>query len=133
MMMEIGLLQRLSTALAAVASVAEEDDGGLTVTYGDAVASLRVVTITEGLDMVSLTQLLAWDLPLTDEFRRRVAEQAARTVLGTVVLVEKAAAGTADVVLRYNFPATSLTADALGTLVVLVLEGGTESGAALKR
>ncbi len=133
MMKESALLQRISTALAGVASVAEEDDGGLTVTYGGAVASLRVVAIADGLDMVSLTQLLAWDLPLTDKFRRRVAEQAARTVLGTVVLVEKSAAGTADVVLRYNFPATGLADDALGTLLVLVLEGGSDARAALKR
>ena len=72
--------------------------------------------------MVSLTQPLAWDLPLTNKIRERVAEHAGRTMLGTVALVEKlvespvngsstrarrdgsSAKKVADVMLRYNFP-----------------------------
>ena len=90
MAVEPVLVQRLTAALRDVARVIEEDDGSLTVFHDGAVASLRVVMIADGLDMVALTQLLASDLPLTDELRHRVAEQAARTVLGTVALVEKA-------------------------------------------
>ena len=41
-----------------------EDDGALTVHYDGTIASLRVVAIAEGLELVSLTQILAWDLPL---------------------------------------------------------------------
>ena len=37
---------------------------------------MRTVTIAEGLEMVSLTQMLAWDLPLTAALRAAVAEQA---------------------------------------------------------
>ena len=83
------LLERLSTVLAEVTTVIDEDDDGLTVSHDGTVASLRVVTIADGLEMVSLTQPLAWDLPLTNKTRESVAEHASKTMLGSVVLVEK--------------------------------------------
>ncbi|CKI16588.1 hypothetical protein LTT02_30740 [Mycolicibacterium smegmatis] len=142
-----GLLQRLSTVLAEVMSVAEEADGALTITSEGSVALVRVVAIAEDLEMVSLTQPLAWDLPLNNKIRERVAGHANRTMLGSVVLVEKAADGpatpvngtgpktttrkgstkkVADVMLRYNFPAAGLTDDALRTLILMVLETGAD-------
>ena len=69
--------------------IEEEDDGAVTVHYDHTFASLRVVTIAEGLDMVSLTQILAWDLPLDSEIRDEVAQHAHDTLLGTVSLVER--------------------------------------------
>ena len=136
------LLDRLSSVLV-------EEDGALTVTHDGMVASVRVVSIGEGLDMVSLTQPLAWDLPVNAKLRERVAEQASKTLLGTVALVEKPVntpangetAGTAtrkgsakkvaDVMLRYNFPGNGLTDDALLTLVLMVLGGGADVRQAL--
>jgi hypothetical protein len=140
------LVERLTSALGEVTTLVEEADGALTVTVDGMVASLRVVTIAEGLDMVSLTQPLAWDLPLSNKIRERVAELAGRTMLGTVALVEKvaeapaapangsspksarrpAAKKVADVMLRYNFPAGGLTEDALRTLILLVLTTGAD-------
>ena len=127
----MGLSERLAATLGEVATVVEEADGALTVSQGGTVASLRVVSIAEDLEMVSLTQLLAWDLPVTNAIRGRVAEQAGRTVLGTVALVEKADVGTADVMLRYNFPGAGLTDDALRTLILMVLAGGADARAAI--
>ena len=92
--------------------------------------------------MVSLTQPLAWDLPLTNKISESVSDHATKTMLGTVTLVEKvvetAANGSsaksstrrstakkvADVLLRYNFPAAGLTDDALRTLILMVLVDG---------
>ncbi|GLP80567.1 hypothetical protein TUM20984_19870 [Mycobacterium antarcticum] len=145
------LLERLTSALGEVTTLVEESDGALTVTVDGMVASLRVVTIAEGLEMVSLTQPLAWDLPLDNKIRGRVAEQAGRTMLGTVALVEKVADGppaptngssgraarkpavkkVGDVMLRYNFPASGLTEDALRTLILLVLTTGADVRTAL--
>ena len=59
--------------------------------HDDTFASLRVVTIAEDLDMVSLTQILAWDLPLDNEIRDKVAKLAHDTLLGTVSLAEQVA------------------------------------------
>ena len=122
-----GLLERLTSALGEVTALVEESDGALTVTVDGLVASLRVVVIADGLEMVSLTQPLAWDLPLSNEIRDRVAEQAGLVMLGTVTLVEKLADGrVADVMLRYNFPAAGLSEEALRTLILLVLTTGAE-------
>ena len=121
------LLERLTSALGEVTTLVEESDGALTVTVDGLVASLRVVVIADGLEMVSLTQPLAWDLPLSNEIRDRVAEQAGLVMLGTVTLVEKLAdEKAADVMLRYNFPAAGLSEEALRTLILLVLTTGAE-------
>lgn len=121
------LLERLTSALGEVTTLVEESDGALTVTVDGLVASLRVVVIADGLEMVSLTQPLAWDLPLSNEIRDRVAEQAGLVMLGTVTLIEKLGDGrVADVMLRYNFPAAGLSEEALRTLILLVLTTGAE-------
>jgi hypothetical protein len=96
------------------------------------------VNIAEDLDLVSLTQILAWDLPLTKKISDRVAKQAHDSNFGSVTLVEKVnpkavqrnsgknVAKTGDVMMRYNFPGGGLTDDALRTLVLLVLDTGAE-------
>jgi hypothetical protein len=133
------LQERLLTVLGEVLPVEEESDGALTVRHAGTIASLRVVSITEDLDLVSLTQILAWDLVLTKKIREKVAEQADSTQLGSVVLVAKAGETTAkrnsdkiaDVMLRYNFPGGGLSDDALRTLILMVLDKGAEIRSAL--
>ena len=132
------LQERLASILRDVLPVEEEADGALTVRHDGTFASLRVVNIAEDLDLVSLTQVLAWDLPLTKKIRDQVAKQARDSNFGSVTLVEKVnekavqrnsgkgASKIADVMLRYNFPGGGLTDDALRTLILLVLDTGTE-------
>lgn len=131
------LQDRLGSILGDVLPVQEESDGALTVRHDGTIASLRVVNIAEELDLVSLTQVVAWDLPLTKKISDQVAKSARDSNFGNVSLIEKAAqrnsgksaAKTADVMLRYNFPGSGLTDDALKTLVLLVLD----TGAAIRR
>ncbi|MCT7660360.1 hypothetical protein [Mycobacterium deserti] len=137
------LQERLVAVLDGVLTVQREDDGAVTVHHDGTFASLRVVTVAEGLDLVSLTQILAWDLPLDAKLRAKVADHAHATMLGTVSLAAKSghkeiAAGAkrnskkvADVLLRYNFPAAGLTDDALRTLVLMVLATGADVRRAL--
>jgi hypothetical protein len=123
----MSLADRLRTVLDGVLPYEEEDDGALTVHHGHTFASLRVVAIAEGLEMVSLTQILAWDLQADNELRDKVVKLAHDTVLGTVSLAEHVTGGdVADVTLRYNFPAAGLTADALQTLIMMVLSAGAD-------
>jgi hypothetical protein len=126
------LQDRVAAVLDEILPIQREDDGAVTVHHGETFASLRVVTIAEDLDMVSLTQILAWDLPLDSKVRAAVAKHAHDTLLGTVSMVEKIAAAkrnskkSADVLLRYNFPAAGLTDDALRTLILMVLATGAD-------
>lgn len=134
----MALQERLGEILEDVLPVTREDDGAVTVHHGETFASLRTVPVAEGLELVSLTQILAWDLPLDAKLRASVAEHAHNTLLGTVSLATKSgrkevAAGAkrnskkaADVLLRYNFPAAGLTDDALRTLILMVLATGAE-------
>ena len=62
--------------------------------------------------------------------RKAVAAHADATTLGTVTLVE-VGAKTADVVLRYNFPAAGLSDSAMQTLVLMVLSAGADVHRAL--
>ncbi|MGB6512320.1 hypothetical protein [Mycobacterium sp.] len=133
------LQERLLTVLSEVLPLEEESDGALTVRHGGTIASLRVVEITDDLDLVALTQIVAWDLVLTKKIRDIVTEQSHSTLLGSVALVEKAGDATAkrnsgkaaDVMLRYNFPGGGLSDDALRTLILMVLDKGAEIRRAL--
>jgi hypothetical protein len=132
------LQERLASILRDVLPLDEEPDGALTVRHDGTLASLRVVNIAEDLDLVSLTQILAWDLPLTKKISDQVAKQAHDSNFGSVTLVEKVnpkavqrnsgknVAKTAAVMMRYNFPGGGLTDDALRTLILLVLDTGAE-------
>jgi hypothetical protein len=137
------LQERLASILRDVLPVEEEGDGALTLRHDGTLASLRVVNIAEGLDLISLTQILAWDLPLTKKISDEVAKRAHDSNFGSVTLVEKVeeqaarrncgknASKIADVMLRYNFPGGGLTDDALRTLILLVLDTGAEIRRAL--
>ena len=130
-------LARLAEALRPELVVEEEADGGegLTVQHDATVASLRVVGIAQGLEIVSLTQVLAWDVPLNQELCEVVSAQARALSFGSLILtglsadgaVRPDAAASTDVLLRYNFPGSGLTDDALRTLVLLVLDGGAQA------
>lgn len=129
------LQQQLVSALDEILPIQEEADGAITVHHDATFASLRVVTIAEGLDLISLTQVLAWDLPVDSKVRAQVAKHARETLLGTVSLAEKSAKSNSkkigDVLLRYNFPAAGLTDEALRTLILMVLATGADVRRAL--
>lgn len=120
-----GLEERLAAVLAEVLAVDAEPDGALTVRHEGTLASIRVVAVADDLELVSFTQILAWDLPLNGGLRERADEQARLSQLGTVTLVEKDSKS-ADVLLRYNFPGSGLSDDALRTFVLLVLAKGAD-------
>lgn len=131
------LVDRLAGVLGEVATVTVEPDGALTVAAAGSVASVRVVGIADGLDIVSLNQPLAWDLPCNAKTREQVLRHAAATMLGTVTLVERTeeapARKVADVMLRYNFPGNGLSDEALRTLILMVLATGADLRADLAK
>ena len=116
----------LADILGQVLPVEVEQDGALTVGHAGTVASLRTVRLAEDLEIISLTQVLAWDLPHTPELAAQVADLASSAMFGTVTMVEQPGE-CATVMLRYNFPAGGLGDVALQTLVLMVLAGGAEA------
>jgi hypothetical protein len=123
------LQHRLREVLESVLAVREEDDGALTVQHDGTLASLRVVSVAEGLELISLSQILAWDVPLDRQIRAKIADRARETMLGTVTLIEEKRIG--EVLLRYNFPGAGLDDDALRTLILMVLSTGADVRRAL--
>jgi len=125
----MSLQERLASVLEEVVSVRKEDDGALTVHHDGTLASMRVVTVAEDLELISLSQILAWDLKPDRRIRAAVAKHARTSMLGTVTLLDKK--DHADVMLRYNFPGTGLSDDALRTLILMVLSAGADVRRAL--
>ena len=117
-------MSSLADVLGEVLTVEVEEDGALTVRHDGTFAALRTVALVEGLAIISLTQVLAWDLACTDELRDWVSAQASRAMFGTVAMTDRPG-GTVDVVLRYNFPA-GVDARALKILVLMVLDTGAD-------
>ncbi len=98
-----------------------DSDGSLGFEYEGALCSLRAVNLAPGLDVVSMTCVLAWDRPLKPQLHKRVAERNSNLQFGllTVISHDKLA----DVILRYTFPAAGLDDQALTTMLLLVLSG----------
>ena len=114
-----GLLITAREALEPFVDVHVDDDGALSFRYGSVPAAVQGVELVEGLAVLSLTCVVAWDLDDPD-VPRRVAERAGAGLFGTLGVV-----GTdrgTDVTLRYVFPAEGLETGPLGTLLVLVVQ-----------
>lgn len=95
------------------------EDGSFGFSYAGALCSVRVTNLAEGLDVLSLTAVLAWDRSASATLHRRVAERNAACQFGSISAVGQGR--TLDVILRYTFPATGLGDDALTTMLVLAL------------
>jgi hypothetical protein len=77
------------------------------------------VELAEGLVVLSLTCVVAWDLPDDGVIAERVATRAGQGLFGTLGLVRSDRG--VDVTLRYAFPAAGLEPMPLGTLLMLVV------------
>ncbi|MCX4097559.1 hypothetical protein LBW94_034935 [Nocardia sp. alder85J] len=97
------------------------EDGGLGFEYDGALCSLRAVSLAPGLDVLTLTCVLAWDRPLKPQLHKRVADRNAALQFGSITVVGHDRL--ADVIFRYTFPAAGLADEALATMLVLVLAG----------
>lgn len=113
------LLDAARTALERFQDVTVDEDGSLTFRHSEVPCAVQAVELVEGLVMLSLTCVVAWDLPDDGELAERVAIRAGQGLFGTLGLV-RAERG-ADLMLRYAFPAAGLGSVPLGTLLMLVV------------
>ncbi|MFC9895274.1 YbjN domain-containing protein [Nocardia sp. NPDC127579] len=98
-----------------------DPEGSLGFEYEGALCSLRAVTLAPGLDVLTLTCVLAWDRPLKPALHKRVAERNSALQFGSITLISHDKL--ADVMLRYTFPAAGLDDQSLATMLLLVLSG----------
>lgn len=96
-----------------------DDDGALTFRHSEVPCAVQAMQLAEGLTVLSLTCVVAWDLPAGEELAQSVAERAGQGLFGTlgVVRTERGM----DVTLRYAFPAEGMDPSPLGTLLMLVV------------
>jgi len=113
------LLTAAKEALERYHEVRVDDDGALAFQHAGVPSAVQAVQLAKGLTVLSLTCLVAWDLPDSPSLAASAAERAGQGLFGTLGVVHTERG--MDVTLRYAFPAEGLTADALGTLFMLVV------------
>jgi hypothetical protein len=113
------LLDTARTALERYQDVEVDDDGALTFRHSDVPCAVQAVELAEGLVVLSLTCVVAWDLPDDGGIAERVATRAGQGLFGTLGQVRTDRG--IDVTLRYTFPAAGLDSVPLGTLLMLVV------------
>ncbi len=123
------LLNVAKEALERFHDVREDDDGTLSFAHGEIIAFVQGATLEEGLDVLNLNCVVAWDLPLEDDVPTRVVLGAGDGLFGTPRVVRGEHGW--DVTLRYAFPAAGLDEKAMGTLLMLVVASASSMRAEL--
>jgi hypothetical protein len=127
------MLDIARTALERYHDVAVDDDGTLTFAHGGVVCAVQGTELEEGLPVLNLTCVVAWDLPADPDPKRdvpmRVAMGAGEGLFGTPRVIRGEHGW--DVTFRYAFPAAGLEEKAMGTLLMLVVGGASSMRAEL--
>ncbi|EHK86136.1 YbjN domain-containing protein [Saccharomonospora azurea] len=113
------LLTSARRALERYLEVRVDDDGALTFSHADVPCVVQAMRLADGLSVLSLTCVVAWDLPDEPTLAATVAERAGQGLFGTLGIVHTERG--MDLTLRYAFPAQGLDDAALGTLLMLVV------------
>ena len=113
------MLDVARAALERYHDVAVDDDGAVTFAHGGVVCAVQGVQLEEGLPILNITCVVAWDLPLDSDLPTRVALGAGESLFGTPRVIRGERGW--DVTLRYAFPAGGLDDKAMGTLLMLVV------------
>lgn len=113
------LLAAAKEALESYLDVQVDDDGTLTFKHSDVPCVVQAMQLADGLLVLSLTCVVAWDLPDDPKLAAVVAERAGQGLFGTLGIVHND--NGMDVTLRYAFPAQGLAPGPLGTLLMLVV------------
>ncbi|MGH3915489.1 MAG: hypothetical protein ACRDTC_19095 [Pseudonocardiaceae bacterium] len=113
------LLDTARTALERYQDVEVDDDGALTFRHSEVPCAVQAMELADGLVVLNLTCVVAWDLPGDDGIAEWIATRAGQGMFGTLGQIRTDRG--VDVTLRYTFPAAGLDAVPLGTLLMLVV------------
>ncbi len=117
------------TALENFYDVTVDDDGALTFAHGGVVCAVQGMNLEEGLDVLNITCVVAWDLPAENDVPTRVGLGAGEGLFGTPRVIRGEHGW--DVTMRYAFPASGLDEKAMGTMLMLVVSGASSLRAEL--
>jgi hypothetical protein len=109
--------------------VTTDDDGALTFAHGGVLCVVQGMELEEGLPVLNLTCVVAWDLDPEIDVPTRVAMGAGEGLFGTPRVIRGKQGW--DVTLRYAFPAAGLDDKAMGTLLMLVVSSASSMRAEL--
>ena len=126
------ITQMLGVARAALEryhDVQVDPDGALTFAHGGVVCAVQGVELEEGLPVLNLTCVVAWDLPSESDVPARVALGVGEGLFGTPRVLRGERGW--DVTLRYAIPAAGLDEKAMGTLLMLVVSSASSMRAEL--
>ncbi|MBP2319678.1 hypothetical protein JOF56_000063 [Kibdelosporangium banguiense] len=118
------LMSKAREALEMYHEVFVDDDGTLTFRHAEVPCAVQAMQLAEGLNVLSVQSVVAWDLPDSPETVAAVADRGGEALFGTAAVVHTD--NGIDVTLRYTFPAEGLDANALGTLFMLVVSGASQ-------
>ncbi|MGH4011544.1 MAG: hypothetical protein ACRDTH_25830 [Pseudonocardiaceae bacterium] len=118
------LLEAARQALERYQDVKVDDDGALSFQHSEVPCAVQAVELAEGLLVLSLTCVVAWDVGDDGELAEWVATRAGQGLFGTLGLVRGERG--VDVMLRYALPAAGLATGPLGTLLLLVVSSASQ-------
>ena len=123
-----GMLATARGALERFHDVQVDDDGALTFAHGGVLCVVQGTELEEGLPVLNITCVVAWDLT-DDDVPRRVGLGIGEGLFGTPRVVQGERGW--DVTLRYAFPALGLAEQPMGTLLMLVVSSASSMRAEL--
>lgn len=123
------LLTKAREALEQYHDVRVDSDGALTFRHSEVPCAVHAMNLADGLTVLSLTCVVAWDLPDDPALAVSAAERAGEGLFGTLGVVHTDRG--MDVTLRYAFPADGLDLAPLGTLLMLVVSTASQLRAEL--
>jgi hypothetical protein len=117
------------TALENYYDVTVDEDGALTFAHGGVVCAVQGMQLEEGLDVLNITCVVAWDLPAESDVPTQVGLGAGEGLFGTPRAIRGEHGW--DVTMRYAFPASGLDEKAMGTMLMLVVSSASSLRAEL--
>ena len=123
-----GMLATARGALERFHDVQVDDDGALTFAHGGVLCVVQGTELEEGLPVLNITCVVAWDLS-DDDVPRRVGLGIGEGLFGTPRVVQGERGW--DVTLRYAFPAVGLAEQPMGTMLMLVVSSASSMRAEL--
>jgi hypothetical protein len=118
------LLDTARAALERYHDVQVDDDGALSFQHGDVPCFVQGLKLADGLVVLNLMCVVAWDLADDETLPRQLVERAGEGLFGALGAVQTDKGW--DVTVRYAFPGAGLDEEPMATLLMLVVAAASQ-------